>query len=137
MNALKAEANVLLPKAAVEKVFDDKGGIMGAASQGELPRNREQVSNLRRKVNSQVPIYSNKGLKDPLYMVMEQSKLCGDSFVRVVTVSPEPMCILATEQQLIDLERFATNPIIFQSYQLTPHFPWVILMLPVLHIVAS
>ena len=41
MNVLKAEANVLLPKAAVEKVFDGKGGIMGAVSQGEFPHNRE------------------------------------------------------------------------------------------------
>ena len=48
-------------------------------------------------------------------MVMEQSKLCEgkDKFVRIVTATPEPMCVLATDQQLHDLVRFGTNPSIF------------------------
>ena len=44
-------------------------------------------------------------------MVMERNKICesGDKFVHVVTVSPEPMCILATNQQFADLVHFSTN----------------------------
>ena len=122
INMLKDEAKVLLPKAAVRKVCDARGGIMDAGSMGELPRNREQVSNIRRKMNSQVPICSNKSSKDPLFMVMEQSKMCSDSFVRIVTASPEPMCILATEQQLIDLERFTTNSNSFSIASVDPTF---------------
>ena len=78
---------------------------MKAASLGQLPRNRQQVSNIRRSVGFQVPLCSKKGLNDPLFMVMQQSKLCGDSFVRTVTASPEPMCILTTDQQLKDFGR--------------------------------
>ena len=43
---------------------------------------------------------------------MEQSKLCKsqEKFVRIVTASPESMSVLATDQQLHDLVRFATKP---------------------------
>ena len=95
---------------------------MAASSLGQLPRNREQVKNIRRKVNSQVPLCSRKSIRDPLFMVMEQSKLSGDKFVRVVTASPEPMCILATDNQLDDLVRFATNPTLFSILSVDPTF---------------
>ena len=57
-------------------------------------------------------------------MVMEQSKICesGDKFVRVVTASPEPMCILATDQQLADLVRFSTNYNYFCVLSIDPTF---------------
>ena len=57
-------------------------------------------------------------------MVMEQCKLCesGDKFVRVVTASPEPMCVLATDQQHNDLVRFATNPYKFGVLSIDPTF---------------
>ena len=102
MRALKEEAQNHPP---VNVVYEEKGGMMGAKSLGELPRNRGQVSNMRRSVNSNLPLCSSKGLRNPLFMVMEQCKLCesGDKFVRVVTASPEPMCVLATDQQLTDL----------------------------------
>ena len=57
-------------------------------------------------------------------MVMEQSKLCesGEKFVRVVTASPEPMCLLATDQQLDDIARFGTNPSRFCVLSIDPTF---------------
>ena len=105
MKALKKEAQNHPSKEAVSVVYEGKGGMMGAKSLGELPRNHGQVSSMRRSVNSNLPLCSSKGLQDPLFMVMEQCKLCesGDKFVRVVTASPEPMCVLATDQQLTDL----------------------------------
>ena len=33
----------------------------------------------------------------------------GDAFIRSVEASPEPMCVLAINQQLNDLQRFCTN----------------------------
>lgn len=85
---------------------------MGASCLGELPRNHEQVSNMRRMNNSKLPMCSSKGPRDSLFMVMEQSKLCesGDKFVHIVMGSPEPMCLLATDHKLNDLVQFATNP---------------------------
>lgn len=53
---------------------------------------------------------------------MEQSKLCGDNFVRIVTASPEPMCILATNSQLKDLERSSTNCNSFSIISIDPTF---------------
>ena len=117
--ALKAQGESSSPKAAIQMVYSDKGGIMKAASLSQLPRNRQQVSNIRRSVGFQVPLCSKKGLNDPLLMVMQQSKLCGDSFVRTVTV---PMCILTTDQQLKDLERFTTNASLFSIVSVDPTF---------------
>ena len=124
MKALKDEAQNCPPKDAVSTVYDEKGGMMGATSLGELPRNRDQISNMRRSINSKLPMCSSKGLRDPLFMVMEQCKMCesGDKFVRVVTASPEPMSLLATDQQLSDLVCFATNPNKFCVLSIDPTF---------------
>jgi len=46
---------------------------MGATSIGKLPSNCQQVSNIRSKISSNSLICSAKGLRDPLFMVMEQS----------------------------------------------------------------
>ena len=57
-------------------------------------------------------------------MVMEQCKKCEseDKFVCVVTACPEPMCLLATDKQLHDLVRFATNPNRFCALSIDPTF---------------
>jgi len=95
MAMIKEEAENSFPKDLVRIVYNKQGGIMGATSIGELPRNRQQVSNIRCKISSSSSICSAKGLRDPLFMVMEQSKLCesGDKFVRVVTACLESMCL--------------------------------------------
>ena len=36
-----------------------------------------------------------------------------DPFVRIVTSAPEPMCVLSTNSQLFDIERFCTDPVAF------------------------
>lgn len=99
--SLKDKASAHPPKAAIDVVYTEKGGIMKAASVGQLPRNYQQVSNLRRDVAAKpnLPLCSAKGTRDPLFMVMEQNKLCKsqEKFVRIVTASPEPMSVLATD----------------------------------------
>ena len=121
---IKEEAENSSPKDSVRIVYNKQGGIMGATSIGESPRNRRQVSNIRSKISSSSSICSAKGLRDPLFMVMEQSKLCesGDKFVRVVTACPEPMCLLANDQQLADLARFGTDPSLFSVLSIDPTF---------------
>ena len=86
MELIKKEAENCAPKDAVGAVYKKQGGMMGATSIGELPRNRQQISNVRSKIGTNSSICSGKGLRDPLFMVMGQSKLCesGDRFVRVV-----------------------------------------------------
>ena len=48
-NLLKAELEHSSPKIATNKVFEDKGGIMLAESAGDLPRDRMQGYNFKRK----------------------------------------------------------------------------------------
>jgi len=90
---------------------------------GELPRNREQVAHMRCGAVAS-SLGSNKSSCDPLFTVMEQSKLQdgGNSFVCTVTTCPEPMCLLATNQQLDDLVRFCTNPDQFCVLSIDPTF---------------
>ena len=124
MSMIKKESENCTPKGTVSTIYTKQGGMMRATSLGELPRNRLQISNARRNIRANSSICSSKGLQDPLFMVMEQSKLCesGDKFVRVVTACPEPMCLLANDQQLNDLTRFGTNPSQFCVLSIDPTF---------------
>lgn len=67
LSMLKDEAQSCTPKIAVEAVDDVKGGIMEAESAGSLPRNRQQVSNLRRSmtVNNEERRKNVKGICSP------------------------------------------------------------------------
>ena len=73
-------------------------------STGALLRNRQQVSNLRRRTDeAHEPLAGKK--KDPLFAVMS---MCKDSdgkgtaehFVRIVTGAPEPMTVLCFDWSL-------------------------------------
>jgi hypothetical protein len=120
LSAIKDYGKDHAPKETITAIYTAEGGIIEANSVGKLPRNRQQVSNYRR--GATVPLCSKKSQKDPLFMVMEQSKLCGETFVRIVTATPEPMCIMATDNQLRDLERFSTNPNSFCVVSIDPTF---------------
>ena len=124
MLLLKQESKDAGPKDAVNTVYEKQGGILSAKNLGELPRNRTQVANIRRRSDVANSLCSKKSIRDPLFMVMEQSKLCEgkDKFVRIVTATPEPMCVLATNQQLHDLVRFGTNPNNFCILSVDPTF---------------
>lgn len=47
LETLKQEAKFQLPKGTVNTVYVSEGGMMQAKSLGKLPRNREQVANMR------------------------------------------------------------------------------------------
>ena len=87
------------------EVVEDVGGMINTSSAGALPRNSQQP-----------PYYKSKDKSCPhnsdvLYNVMLQCKSCvpGKEFVRVVVAAPEPMAILASDQQLDDMVRFLIN----------------------------
>lgn len=104
------KAKEFKPTKAFNKVFDERGGIRGCTSVGDMPRNRKQVRNARYKLSDPQP------KKDTLYEVM---KMCiddqsrADPFVRCVQAAPEATCVLATNNQLHDLERFCTGSGVF------------------------
>ena len=93
------------PKLAVSKVTKEKGGIVNANAIGDIPRNRRQVYNIKPPVADD---------SDALLSVMAICKQSMDkdeeSFVRMVTSAPEPMCVLCTDCQLGDIEIFCTDP---------------------------
>lgn len=86
---------------------------MGAKSACDLPQSRKQAENLKYSTKNPSPT-SSISHADVLAHVMQ---LCKEStgsdavFVRSVEAAPEPMCVLATYQQLVSIEQFCTgNP---------------------------
>lgn len=127
LTMLKEESKLSTPKIAVEIVDSCKGGIMEAEFAGSLPRNRQQVSNLRRTVNESERRRKNvHGTRDELSAVMEmclnQSHDPETAFVRKVQGAPDTMCVLATNHQLRELERNAINPTAFNIVSVDPTF---------------
>jgi len=79
-NLLDAELSQAKPKDAIDKVFTERGGMM-AESAGNLPRDRTQAYNLKKK-QQQIKLTSFCGISgmslskthNMLYVVMEQYK---------------------------------------------------------------
>ncbi len=113
------------PKAVVTHLESSAGGVVEAGYPGELPRNELQVSNYKRRVPVRVgEDLSVQSDRNELYTVMLQAHLeDGDKqFIRDVKAYPEPAIVLATEQQLHDLERFCCNPLNFSVLTVDPTF---------------
>jgi hypothetical protein len=105
-----------MSKKALREVESANGGVMEAMSSCELPRNRKQVYNLKhieqlKKESDCIP--SGVSLEmGPLACVMQMCKdtiNTDEAFIRAVDLASEPMIVLATNQQLVDLERFCCN----------------------------
>lgn len=106
------------PKSIVAKITEKEGGIVKCRSPSVLPRNRKQVENVR--VSS-----SKTPNTDLVYAVMEmclKAKSGGKQFVQSVQAAPEPMAVLALEQQLVDIKRFCTNSNEFSVVGFDPTF---------------
>ena len=108
------------PKEAIDAVTKDSGGLLHSVSASHIPKNRQQAYYLKRSQNIAGPGHS----RDMLFVTMEQCKLAekGNRYVQEVTCAPEPMAVLATEQQLADLERFCCNPAEFCVMGIDPTF---------------
>ena len=107
LQKLKSVAQDLIPKFAICEVSSSSGGLASASSVGSLPRNRQQVSNIRRCTGESHETSIGKK-KDPLFAVMtmcKESEACStqDHFVRIVTGAPEPMTSLIFDWTLNDL----------------------------------
>ena len=100
------------PRVALREVENIKGGVGNAHSAGYLPRNCKQVDNFKHSTKQQFNATDLSCRNDVLAHVMQ---MCKDSygtekeFFRAVEAAPEPMCVLATNQQLLDMERFCTG----------------------------
>lgn len=130
---LAAKLKTEKPKDAIDSVFQSKGGLLGAKGAGELPRGRTQAYNLNRKARQQelkdsvvaafpFSCASASATRDVLFVVMEQCKNAEHScrFVQEVTCAPEPMAVLCTNQQLLDIERFSCDLYMFSVFGIDP-----------------
>ena len=61
MLMLKEECKDAGPKDTVHNVYEKQGGILSAKNLGELPRNRIQVANVRRKSDVANSLCSKRG----------------------------------------------------------------------------
>jgi hypothetical protein len=90
----------------LKDIIDDNGG-MESISANLLPRNPQQVRNQKRK------------LSDILHMYDIRT----DNFIRKVDIRPDLVVVLASNQQICDLERFCTkNPFSILGIDPTFHF---------------
>lgn len=92
------------PKLAIATMTKQQGGEMNVRSVSCLPRNREQISNIRRSTSSKD--------QNVLYSVMLECKRVQGSqeaFVRDIKAAPSPQGILFFDWQLQDMVRFLTN----------------------------
>ena len=102
-NAMKSVATTKSPKEVIAIMTNKEGGEL-YASPSDVPRNRQQISNIRRKQKEKHP--------DVLYSIMLQCKLAegsSDAFVRDVKAAPSPQSVLFFNWQLEDMARFLTN----------------------------
>ena len=98
------------PKVVISAVHNEAGGVLGAKSSIELPRNRRQVYNQRsaawKKLDNKIA---------PIFELVQQCKVDllpgGRKFIRCVSFDTSPSCVLATESQLNDMVRFCMNPV--------------------------
>ncbi len=102
------------PLKVLEEIENKVGGVMQAQSGCDLPRDCSQVYNFKSSARLQNESgLMTKGIPqtDTLAHIMNLCKQekGSSASIRSVEAAPEPMCLLATDQQLVDLERFCTG----------------------------
>ena len=98
----------------MKDIIDENGG-MESISANLLPRNPQQVRNLKRKLSEE----KKDEMSDTLHMYDTHT----DNFIRKVDITPDLVVVLASNQHICDLERFCTkNPFSILGIDPTFHF---------------
>ena len=108
-----------IPREIMHAIIDDRGGIDNVRSSGEYLRDRGQIYHAPSKSNNRSDNSSSS--TDPLVELLQISKSQqrGNKehwFVRDVNFSNEQTVFLANDQQLLDVQRFCTNPELFSVF---------------------
>jgi len=101
LEVIKSEAFEAKPKKVYQKLYDTSGGLLKSESISKEPRNLKQIYNVKA---------SAKKNKDELFELVEQIK-SNDKYIKELCVGESIQYILASDDQLIDLERQVTNPV--------------------------
>lgn len=120
VEALKEVSVTKKPKQAFHQVDEERGGILKAKAESDLPRNREQAQNQRRRL-----LKADKEIDSVLLVLMNSKRQqLGNresAFIREVT-GPELRAVLGFDWQLRDMVRFCTNPAKFAVFGVDPTF---------------
>ena len=94
-----------------------------ARSPADQVRGVQQANYLARKLRNEAGT-SNKHKEelDELYTLMSAAKEDESDFIRCISNHPDPMCILATEYQLEDLDKSCTEELDFRPVTIDPTF---------------
>ena len=114
---MKEVAKDKKPSAAFELIDTEMGGVT-AGSTGKLPRSKAQLSDVRKRLFE--PHHT-----DELALMMEKCKCLKKDdvpFVRSVQAAPQPLCVLATDTQLRQLQLCCTDPHNFSVLCIDPTF---------------
>lgn len=117
MDKLKKVSTESMPKAALNKLVADEGGEIESKRPTKLPRNRQQLSNLRRSTNVRD--------SNVLYTILLECKLAQgsvDAYIRDVKAAPNPQCILFFDWQIKEMIKFLTNPFCFGVFNVDTTF---------------
>ena len=112
------------PKRVVSEISSSVGGVVCASDACELPRNEQQVSDLKRRQKKAGPGPSSVASCDELGVVMQKAYLedSNQLFIREVKTLREPGIVVAVDRQLDDLVRFCTNVDEFGILTVDPTF---------------
>ena len=112
------------PKEIISKVSASVGGVLAANDPCSLPRNEQQVTDLKRHRKHPQSGHGVVSNTDELGIVMHKAYIeDGEScFIREVRMFKEPAVIVAFDRQLSDMEKFCTNEDEFGIMTIDPTF---------------
>ena len=105
INKMKEVSSQCTPKVAATKLLAEQGDEIESKRPTSLPRNRQQLSNLRCGAN----VHDS----NVLYTILLECKLAqgsADAYIRDVKAAPNPQCILYFDWQINEMIKFLTNP---------------------------
>ena len=110
------------PKEIISDVSAAVGGVMGATDPCCLPRNEQQVTDVRRRRKRSA--YGGCNPNDELAIVMQKAYVedVENCFIREMKTLREPAVIVARDRQLNDMVKFCTNENCFGIVTVDPTF---------------
>lgn len=103
---LQELADTYSPKDVFHKSLEESGGILNLKSAGGHACDVKQIKNIKQKHQEK----QGDDFVELMQMLKEDAREPEKAFVRKVDNSSDPCIVLATNQQLLDVERFCTNP---------------------------
>ena len=124
LDKIKSECLKQGPKATVECLSFAAGGVIGASAPGQLPRDKKQVTNLRKREKLKGLGLGPMSDADDWFVIMQQAQAEDPSskFVRGIQAVPDPAIVVADDCQLNDMNHFCTSRSEFGMLTVDPTF---------------